>query len=1092
MQMLKKFKKVGCVMLAIALLMTACFPYGAGAKASTTTDTTITQLYANANGNFFTFKLDGVDWGTATSLTAPGATNYDYSFWQNIRLYQGEEDTTGTTLWDASDKQIYYNFFDSGNTAGICILSDIYAKATKIVIPAGTAFPSYKATGGTTPFNGVDGDDVAADATGTTYVIKEDLCFVGKTDASSGVWEYWKTTEDTTVETLDVKDGRMVFNIANDEDNDALTASTYISKVTHDNFNVKEAVEIYITGESKPKTLNDFYKTSDGNMYWNLYEAGSMSFPLKEGSLDCTKIEKIVVKKGCEFPAFASTGGYDLHTGAFTAATLAGYKAYVVGKTITFTPGTNVSAGGASFLPEDTSTTTETAVTGVKTGHNNKNVTFTLSVTDYAGCTTNRPSNKFANYNFLDKIQIHSGDTVQSLKDVYIAGEEVYYNLWGMENTFTIALGSSYDTATKIVIPKGTVFPSAVYTGYGAWDQFDIPDNHVTEKGGFETAADITYVKPAGSGELLWTVEQPGEPGGPTGPENPNPEEPKEDVETDITNIHIRHGQNEGYRLLFFLNEHDYSGANVLANATKLAEYNLWDNILLVTTTGKEVSLADAYDNVGMYNIWAEAGSFSVKLKGDLDPIHKIVIKAGSEFPASEYTEGTLAGKFSYVVKSETVFTTATTPSDNTWSIHWNKEKVLPRKEVQTDVTNIHVRTGENEGARLLLFLDMHDYGTDFNVTMQSSFFEKYNTLNNIVLYTTAGEEYVLADIYDNVTMLNVWGEVGTFSVMLKKGIKPIEKVVVKANCEFPSRAFTEGKGDYQTTYVVPFETVFTAGATPTDNLMTVHWDKMKNLPTDAKDTEVMNAQFIGREGDVRLLLFLDKQDYAGIGNSVFTTSKFKHYNTLENVILCRGARKIPLSEIVTDEVYYNLWGNEGCISYGLKDEYTVNSFDKVLVKSGCEFPAYAYTANESTQQMTAYTTTKEKTITVTQAKYKITYYNANKKVLYEEELPFGTELTLKAVPKKKGYEGKWAGLKYDTMPAQDISYYVSYTKGTGKKPNEEEVEEPGKEPEMEQSPVTGDWNVASLLILFLLSSAFVIVMSLRKKDIIGGRNERQ
>ena len=52
--------------------------------------------------------------------------------------------------------------------------------------------------------------------------------------------------------------------------------------------------------------------------------------------------------------------------------------------------------------------------------------------------------------------------------------------------------------------------------------------------------------------------------------------------------------------------------------------------------------------------------------------------------------------------------------------------------------------------------------------------------------------------------------------------------------------------------------------------------------------------------------------------------------------------------------------------------------------------------------------------------------------------------------------------------------------------------EEVGKEPEKEQSPVTGDWNMASLLILFLLSSAFVIVMSLRKKDIIGGRNERQ
>lgn len=230
---------------------------------------------------------------------------------------------------------------------------------------------------------------------------------------------------------------------------------------------------------------------------------------------------------------------------------------------------------------------------------------------------------------------------------------------------------------------------------------------------------------------------------------------------------------------------------------------------------------------------------------------------------------------------------------------------------------------------------------------------------------------------------------------------------------------------------------------------------------------------------------------YAGIGNSVFTTSKFKHYNTLENIILCRGDRKIPLSEVVTDEVYYNLWGKEGCISYGLKDEYTLNSFDKVLVKPGCEFPAYAYTANESAQQMTAYTTTKEKTITVTQAKYKVTYYDKDQNILYEDVLAFGSELKLRDIPKKKGYEGKWEGLKYETMPAQDISYQLTYEKASGKNLEKEpdDTEEAG---ETEQSPVTGDWNGVSMLIILLLSSALVIVMNLKKRDIIGGRNERQ
>ena len=41
--MLKKIKKVGCAVLAMALIMTACFPYGLGSKASTTADTTVSM-----------------------------------------------------------------------------------------------------------------------------------------------------------------------------------------------------------------------------------------------------------------------------------------------------------------------------------------------------------------------------------------------------------------------------------------------------------------------------------------------------------------------------------------------------------------------------------------------------------------------------------------------------------------------------------------------------------------------------------------------------------------------------------------------------------------------------------------------------------------------------------------------------------------------------------------------------------------------------------------------------------------------------------------------------------------------------------------
>lgn len=60
--------------------------------------------------------------------------------------------------------------------------------------------------------------------------------------------------------------------------------------------------------------------------------------------------------------------------------------------------------------------------------------------------------------------------------------------------------------------------------------------------------------------------------------------------------------------------------------------------------------------------------------------------------------------------------------------------------------------------------------------------------------------------------------------------------------------------------------------------------------------------------------------------------------------------------------------------------------------------------------------------------KYTITYYNDDDTVYQTVEVPYGEAFELIAVPQKNGQNGAWVGEVYATMPAQNISYKVSYT----------------------------------------------------------------
>lgn len=789
---MRKMKKLVSLLLALALVATGMSGYGLDAKAAENRSTNVSSFAAfnNSGAGFIEFGLADGDWQTAESLTAPGVTWMENNYLYNVIFYQGDNDTEGTSLLDAMSGELYYNFFNRGNSLAMGLKADIYANVTKVFIPAGTVFPSYQVTGGSTPFNGVDGDDVAADTSVGSYVTTEDIWFVGETSQVAGEWKIWTVKKKTAVDKVtiniegsDVK--RFTFEIAGDADNDAIPSWSYIGGNEHNGYNTKEYVKLYLKGQSEPKNLADYYKTTDGNMYFNLYSSGSITFPIVNDFPAATEVEKIVVKAGCQFPAVSYTGA-NIGSGGTLAATTTTKIAYVVEEDMTFLLPKDATANKADYVYEDTSVATSTEILGVKTGHSNNNVTFTLSATDYAGCATSRPSSKFADYNFMDTIQIYGGDTVKSLREAYPTGEEIYYNLWGDENTLTIALGASYNAVTQIVIPAGTIFPSAAYTGYGAWDATSIPDNMVRTKGGFKTTETVVYQKPEEHGE--WTIAS------------------AQKTEVTVTNIHVRTGS--APELLLFLSQADYgTDSNYTANINKVNEYDLVGNISVETTTGKTYPLAEIFDNAATYNIWGETGSIALQLKANLDPISKVVVAKGCEFPSKAYTEGTSAMNNAYVTTVETVFVANDTPADNVATVHWTRSEVLEKETVETRVQNIHLRVG-----KVLFFLSANDYAGVGSSVGVGTKFNDYNFADCVRIYKTDGTSALLSEVMSSDNpYYNLWGEAGCFAVTLASGWDGtnVEKIVIMDGCEFPSYTYTNGTPEKHTSYVTAVEDTF-------------------------------------------------------------------------------------------------------------------------------------------------------------------------------------------------------------------------------------------------------------------------------------------
>lgn len=223
--------------------------------------------------------------------------------------------------------------------------------------------------------------------------------------------------------------------------------------------------------------------------------------------------------------------------------------------------------------------------------------------------------------------------------------------------------------------------------------------------------------------------------------------------------------------------------------------------------------------------------------------------------------------------------------------------------------------------------------------------------------YKTLGEVAAQGDCY-----YNLCGSGSDISLNMQGAEATATKIVIPAGTVFPSRAYTTGETNVMNGYKItekitltrPEETNDMWGTTPIYSWKIIYGDPV------VKDTEVKEAYLSGRDGDVRLILTLSAHDYKGIGNNIFLGDKFTHYNTLDKIVLCAGDKQVPLSEVVSDEVYFNLWGREGSISYGLKSEYKVSSFNAIIIKAGCEFPSYDYISNDVVDSKVTFKTVGE------------------------------------------------------------------------------------------------------------------------------------
>ena len=572
-----------------------------------------------------------------------------------------------------------------------------------------------------------------------------------------------------------------------------------------------------------------------------------------------------------------------------------------------------------------------------------------------------------------------------------------------------------------------------------------------------------------------------------------------------------------------FLSESDYGALSILGE--KHAEYSYWTDILVYSSETEYKPLNEVAAHGDYYYGLAGENSINLNMQGAEATAVKIVIPAGTVFPAVAYTGGEGAGwgpteiaatstaMNGYVVEKEITLTRPSETNDlwgstpiYSWNIEVKSESAPVGTPEPTEVTR--VLSGHN-GNHMSIFLSESDYGA---LSILGEKHAEYSYWTDILVYSSETEYKPLNEVAAHGDYYYGLAGEGSINLNMQGAEATAVKIVIPAGTVFPAVAYTGGVGagwgptDIAATstamngYVVekeitltrPSETNDLWGSTPIYS-WNIEVEGQSASGGKTEETEVLSAHLLGAKNDVRVILTLKTNDYADIGDSVAVSEKYKNYTTMQHIYLGKDGVMIPLSQIVSEEVYYNLWGYEGSISYGLQSQYSLDSFDEVVIEAGCDFPSYVYTSSTNSVEKKQYVTTSSKSIELQPVTHKVTYYDENKNVLYEDDIISGSVFSMRDVPQKEGFLGKWEGLKYDVMPARDISYQLVYIDDAASALKEPDVLQEETTKDVTESPATGDAFAAVVPTLFvlLLASAAILIVGWRK-SYIGGRHERE
>lgn len=468
---------------------------------------------------------------------------------------------------------------------------------------------------------------------------------------------------------------------------------------------------------------------------------------------------------------------------------------------------------------ETNAATTETSLTGLEWLNNG--FRFTLSNSDYQAIGGNLlPGEKKSEFNYLSNIVVYKGeDTSATLGE--IVGGDTYYNMWSAENTYTVQLSADWrEGLTKVVVPEGTEFPAAAYTGYTPWSEdnsatFVAPTTDV--KTSFVTSESVTYTVDA-SGNFIAQKQVA-----------------YDEMEILVKNLHIRGEYKEAEKrehcfLLIFLSNTDYVGSTQ-AIGSAMFEYDFLDKIKLWTSDTEYVTLSDAYNADGgtkeaYYNLWGEENCIGVQLGGyNGASFVKVTIDQDCHFPSYAYTSGAETSKKIAYTQKRSAECTPTDVSNPYMVINWRiAVDNAVSDDLPVDSTDIAVRSDDYIGIQIrgeegqtlengkphcfiLFYLpeELEDFpGIDpttlkpKQVAISPSRAKNYNTLDKVLLWTSDTEYITLSDAYNaeggtKEMYYNIWSEDHCVAYALGgyHG-KSFVKITVLKGCEFPSYKFTE------------------------------------------------------------------------------------------------------------------------------------------------------------------------------------------------------------------------------------------------------------------------------------------------------------